>query len=134
MANDSGRLSARMGLTASTRDDTCLLARSLKLRPVAGPVVALLSYYHCTNKHVDSDNIAPTLKRCLDGLRLAKVLADDDGRHVLATMQRCVPRDLDPFHGSGPRVILSLYDGAGWQLPHITPSAPATLAVHAASA
>ena len=132
MANDTGRLAASMADRARTRDDVCLLARSLRLQPITVPVVAILTWYTNTRQVTDSDNIAPTLKRCLDGLRLARVLADDTARHVVFTGQRVYLRDRHPYGvGSPARVILSLYDGSTFSLPHVDPSPPATLAAQA---
>jgi hypothetical protein len=113
MANDTGQLRMQMGERAATRDDTATVARSLKLQPITIPVVAVLTWYTASRRTTDPDNIAPTLKRCLDGLRLAGVLADDHA---------------DPAPAAGPRVILSLYDGRALALPHIAPAPSATLA------
>lgn len=128
MANDSGQLRMEMGERAATRDDMAMVARSLKIEPITIPVVAVLTWYTGSNRTADSDNIAPTLKRCLDGLRLAGVLADDDASRVVLTAQRIVQRDYDSWPSSGPRVVLSLYDGRALDLPHIEPSPPATYA------
>jgi hypothetical protein len=127
MANDSSSLRGQMRTKASVRDDTAMIARQLKLPPIAVPVVAVLSWYHRTRRAIDSDNIAPTLKRCLDGLQLAGVLENDSGHHVRLTAQRCIPKDLDPFVGGRPRVVLSLYDASDFLLPHPEPSPCATL-------
>jgi hypothetical protein len=127
MANDGSSLRVSFAEKANCRDSVRTLARSLRLDPVAVPVVAVLTYYPGTNHTIDPDNIAPTLKRCLDGLQLAGVLANDSGRHVVLTAQRVVPLDLDPFGKSRGRVVLSLYDGTRLELPHILPSPSATL-------
>lgn len=127
MANDSRGLRAQMGTVASVRDDTAMIAKQLKLPLIAVPVVAVLSWYHRTKREIDSDNIAPTLKRCIDGLRIAGVLANDSGHYVRLTAQRCIPKDLDPFTGGRPRVVLSLYDASDFLLPHPEPSPSATL-------
>jgi hypothetical protein len=132
MANDTGTLRNSMVARAACRDDMARVARSLRIPPATGPVVAVLTWYHATNKVVDSDNVAPTLKRILDGLRIAGVLQDDSGRHVMLTAQRCIPRDLDPFPGAGPRLVLSLYDAQHLDLPHLEPSPSATFTTHVA--
>ena len=41
----------------------------------------------------DAENAAPTVKACLDGLRDAQVLAEDDRKHVTAITYRIAPKN-----------------------------------------
>ena len=41
----------------------------------------------------DAENSAPTVKACLDGLRDAQVLAEDDRKHVVAITYRIAPKN-----------------------------------------
>ena len=41
----------------------------------------------------DAENAAPTVKACLDGLRDAQVLAEDDRKHVVAITYRIAPKN-----------------------------------------
>ena len=41
----------------------------------------------------DAENSAPTVKACLDGLRDAHVLAEDDRKHVTAITYRIAPKN-----------------------------------------
>lgn len=41
----------------------------------------------------DAENAAPTVKACLDGLRDAQVLAEDDRKHVVAVTYRIAPKN-----------------------------------------
>lgn len=127
IANDSTSRRQSMHVVASTRDDVAAVARSLRLPPITAPVVAMLTWYRGSNRVADSDNIAPTLKRCLDGLRLAGVLVDDTPRQVVMTMQRVVLRDYSPWSDGQGRVVLSMFPAEAWPVVHIPPSRSATL-------
>ena len=41
----------------------------------------------------DAENASPTVKACLDGLRDAQVLAEDDRKHVVAVTYRIAPKN-----------------------------------------
>jgi len=123
MANDKGGWGAKLEDVKDVRDSVRRLARSLKLPRITTPVAAILTWYHGSEKTIDGDNIAPTLKRALDGLRLAGVLVDDSGHYVTLCGQRAIPRSLDPYDQKRPRLVLSLFDGRGTELPHLAPAA-----------
>jgi hypothetical protein len=99
----------RASLTRMIRDDTNVLARAVRL-PKLDRVTLGLVWYPGNNQVTDADNIAPTLKAAIDGLRDAKVLTDDNGGHVLTTWQRVVSRRDDPFKSSHSRVLLVVHD------------------------
>lgn len=112
---------------AEVRHTVAAVARSLRLPTLATAVVMLWWYPGRNGSVPDADNIAPTLKPCLDGLRDAGVLADDNARHVLLTAQRVVRLADDPFGARTPRVVLSVYDADGWVFGHPEPGPTARL-------
>lgn len=57
-------------------------ARAADLTPIAGPVDVTASIHKPTRRPYDLDGHAPTVKACLDGIRDAGVITDDDTRHV----------------------------------------------------
>lgn len=61
-----------------------ILARQNGIPPLKA-ITAELHWLKADNRRADADNIAPTLKPCLDGLVAAGVLPDDDSDHVLRT-------------------------------------------------
>lgn len=128
LANDTGKLAAQMSVKRRTRDDMAQVARSLRIQPVRVPVAALLTWYRRTERVADSDNIAPTLKRVLDGLVLAGVLAGDTPQYVPLTMQRVIPRTHNPWSSGTERVVLSLFAADSYRVVHIYPSPSGTFA------
>ena len=62
--------------------------------PFTAPVVIEAVVHKSRNNRWDVDGITPTVKACIDGLRDAGVLAEDDDRHVTALNVRvgCVCR------------------------------------------
>ncbi len=99
----------RASLTRMIRNDTNVLARAAHL-PELDRVTLGLIWYPGDNQVTDADNVAPTLKAAIDGLRDAQTLTDDSARHVLTTWQRVVPRRDDPFKSNRPRVLLVVHD------------------------
>jgi len=110
--NDRSDRRERASLTRMVRNDTNVLARAARL-PELDRVTLGLIWYPGDNKVTDADNISPTLKAAIDGLRDAKILVDDNGRHVLTTWQRVVARRDDPFASNRPRVLLVVHDATG---------------------
>lgn len=107
MLNDRPVPQVRARLSAQIRRDTGYAATCAGLagRLHAGVQVGLVWY---PGKRIvcDSDNLAPTLKAALDGLRDARVIPEDNGAVVLRTWQRAIPRHMDPMDGTTPRVVL----------------------------
>lgn len=62
--------------------------------PFTGPVIIEAVVHKSRNNRWDLDGITPTVKACIDGLRDAGVLAEDDDQHVVALNVRvgCVCR------------------------------------------
>lgn len=90
-------------------------------------VVVVLTFYPGTNRGFDSDNLAPTMKPCIDALRDAGVLADDSPRHVRFSGQRTVHLDDDPYRSKVPRLVLSIYQADGMRFLHPAPGPAAKL-------
>lgn len=102
------------------RDVTAQVLGSSVPRGV-GPLTAELVWYPGNDKVADSDNIAPTLKHCLDALKLRGIVPDDNPKHVVRTMQRVVPRSLDPHGRKIPELFLVLTECAHADMPHYLP-------------
>lgn len=110
-------------LKQEIKTETAKVARALRVPTLQG-VIAELVYYPGNNRVMDSDNIAPTMKAVLDGLRVAHVLPDDDASRVLRTSQRIVLRRDDPYDGKTGRMYLHLLDASALAptLPHFAPT------------
>jgi hypothetical protein len=65
-------------------------------RPLLSAVTVELIYWPGNNTVHDSDNIAPTLKYLVDGLRKAGVFVDDRGRYIRSSICTVIERDDDP--------------------------------------
>lgn len=63
--------------------------------PVAAPVRVVATIHKSRRNRWDLDGIVPTVKACIDGLRDAGVLAEDDDQHVTELTVRvgCVCRE-----------------------------------------
>jgi crossover junction endodeoxyribonuclease RusA len=121
--NDRPGPHQRASLTAGIRHDAAYCAIGAGLRDARLCKVWIeLVWYTGSNGVADPDNIAPTLKAAIDGLRDSRTLVADDGRSVLRTSQRTVPRGMDPFHLSTGRTVLVVHDAAGLSLPHYPPA------------
>ena len=68
------------------RQAAALAARGME--PIAPPVTITATIHKSHNRRYDLDGITPTVKACIDGLRDAGGLADDDDRHVVALTVR----------------------------------------------
>lgn len=83
------------------------LARHYKLpRPIMFPVTVELIYWPGNNSVHDPDNMAPTLKGLLDGVRKAGVLVDDRGRYVRSAICTVIERADDPADNPMARMAL----------------------------
>lgn len=107
MLNDRPVPRVRARITAQIRADTAWTATRAGLAGEMLTGVQLgLVWYPGKRITCDSDNLAPTLKAALDGLRDARVIEEDNGAVVLRTWQRAIPRHADPADGTAPRVLL----------------------------
>jgi hypothetical protein len=97
------------------------LARRAKV-PALDAILVELVWYPGTNRRVDGDNAAPTLKYLIDGLVQAGVLPDDNSERVLRSSCRAVLRRNDPWNKADPRLILAITDASALApLPHYAP-------------
>lgn len=71
----------KAGITKRVRRDVALLARHHHVPPLARASI-VLHWQPATMRQRDTDNPVATLKPCIDGLRDAGVLADDDSTRV----------------------------------------------------
>ena len=69
-------------LTRSWRSASAAWARHQKLRPVTQPVVIVATVVKTNSRRFDVENLAPTVKAAIDGLRDSGVLPEDDTRWV----------------------------------------------------
>jgi hypothetical protein len=90
-------------------------------------VVVVLTYYPGHERGPDSDNLGPTLKPCIDAMRDAGVIPEDDARVVRFSGQRVVHRSEDPYRSKTPRLVLSIYQADGMRFLHPAPGPAAAL-------
>ena len=69
-------------LTRSWRSASAAWAKHQKLRPVTQPVVIVATVVKTNSRRFDVENLAPTVKAAIDGLRDSGVLPEDDTRWV----------------------------------------------------
>jgi crossover junction endodeoxyribonuclease RusA len=121
--NDRPTPYARAKLTADIRHDAayCAIGAGLRGSMLRGVEIELI-WYTGKRNIADPDNVSATLKAAIDGLRDARTLAADDGRTVVRTLQRVIPRDLDPFDSPHGRVLLVVREAASLLLPHYSPA------------
>lgn len=84
-----------------------LLARAERI-PHLRAITAELVWMKGDNRTADSDNFSPTLKPCLDALKSAGVIDDDDSEHVLRTSTSIVLARNAPYPGA--RLVLKVRD------------------------
>jgi len=86
------------------------------------PITVELVWYKGDNRVADSDNIAATLKHCIDALVRTGVLPNDSPEYVVRTSQRVIPRRLDPHDRRVPAMFLVVNTCAYEEMPHYTGS------------
>lgn len=80
-ANDRLHWSAKNRLTQALRQITCTLARNAGIPRLER--VHITGWYHPPNqRRRDVANLYPTFKACVDGIVDARVVDDDDTKHV----------------------------------------------------
>ena len=79
--NDRLHWAAKARLVATVRTATHALARTAKVQHVERATVTL-HYRQRARRAIDKDNLFATLKPCIDGLRDAGVLDEDDSTRV----------------------------------------------------
>ena len=83
--NDRGSHWKFVPIKKRIRIDTALLARCHHVPPLAHASITL-HWQPDVRRGRDTDNPAPTLKSCIDGLRDAHVLVDDDSTRVTSNV------------------------------------------------
>lgn len=96
---------------ADLRTAAWALARKAKI-PELRAIMVELVWFKGDNRKADADNMAPTLKPLQDGLVLAHVVPDDNGKHVLRASQRVVLRAQDLEGRRDPRLYLKVADAS----------------------
>lgn len=81
------------------------LARHHKI-PLLSCVTVELIYWPGDNRVHDADNMCPTLKALVDGLRRGGVVPDDRGRHVRSATCTVIELDDDPTGNRAARMAL----------------------------
>lgn len=115
--NSRGTRIEEWRLATIIKDGTALVSKGKIPRDIY-PVTAELVWYPGNNRVADSDNIASTLKHCIDALVRTGVLPDDSPRYVVRTSQRVIPRDLDPADRTTPCMYLVVNTCAYAEMPH----------------
>ena len=100
--NDRGSHWKFVPIKKRIRIDTALLARCHHVPPLEKAHI-VLHWQPDVRRSRDTDNPAPTLKSCIDGLRDAHVLADDDSTRVTSDV---VIHDV--IRGTSARVWLEI--------------------------
>ena len=80
--NQRHHWTVRNRITQAWRSAAAWHARADRIRPVAGPVRIEATIRRADSRRFDLDGHAPTVKACIDGLRDAGVLIEDDMRHM----------------------------------------------------
>jgi hypothetical protein len=75
-------------------------------RPFPSVVTIELAYWPGNNTVHDPDNMAPTLKYLIDGMRKAGVLADDRGKYVRTALCTVIELADDPEQRTDARMML----------------------------
>lgn len=74
--------SAERRISRQIRQTACVLARAQRIPPCARIAVEL-HYQQRARRRIDGDNLMATVKPCVDGLRDAGVVVDDDSTRVV---------------------------------------------------
>ena len=78
--NDRGKWAKHSPVVKAWREAAKTAA--LECFPFDGPVSIKADVYKPSRRAYDLDGVVPTIKACIDGLRDAGVLVEDDMRHV----------------------------------------------------
>ena len=81
-ANQHTHWRNRHSRTNLWRDAATLHAKGVA--PVASPFVVTATIWRTDRRRYDLDGIAVTVKACIDGIKAAGVIEDDDTRHMAA--------------------------------------------------
>ena len=95
----------RQTLVTAWRDTTTHLARQHRLRHVTSPYHVTATIWTGDARARDLDGLTATIKACIDGLRAANVLDDDNTRHM--TRLTIAHGGIDRDH---PRVEITVHE------------------------
>ena len=119
--NDRPAPHERNRINTEIKTTAFVMAKKAGVPPLAAVTIELV-YYPGRNAKVDGENLAPTLKACIDGLVIAKILPDDNSERVLSARCRAVIRRNDPYDCSTPRMVLVIQDASALApLPNYPP-------------
>jgi crossover junction endodeoxyribonuclease RusA len=79
--NDRMHWARRAAITKAVKQTTCVLARNARI-PAQDRITVQLHYQPRDRRHRDEDNLFAFVKPCVDGIKAAGIVADDDSRHV----------------------------------------------------
>ena len=91
----------RATLVKTWRETAAWRARQARLDPIPSPYTVTATIHRADRRHYDLDGATATIKACIDGLRDAGVLEDDDTRHMVRLTLAAGEPDRDM-----PRVVL----------------------------
>ena len=115
--NFRGSKIERWRLGDTIKRATAMVAKGVVPRDSA-PLTVELVWYPGNNKVADSDNIAFTLKYCVDALVSVGTMPDDRPLYVVRTSQRVIPRSLDPYDRTEPAMFLVVNTCTYDDMPH----------------
>lgn len=116
--NSKGGRAERWRLSVAIKRGVAPLVKMARIPRGIDPVTVELVWYPGNNRVADSDNIALTLKYCIDALVDVGILPQDSPRYVVRTSQRVIPRDLDPADRSTPAMFLVVNTCEYADMPH----------------
>ena len=103
-ANDRPHWATKARRTATIRQRAMLAARASHVDPAPIPCLVTVTITRPKGGRLrDAENAAPTCKAAIDGLRDARVLAEDDRSHVVAVITRIAPKN-----GAGAHYVLDI--------------------------
>jgi crossover junction endodeoxyribonuclease RusA len=105
--NRSDHWAKKAGMARAWRHNTAILARHV-LVPRCDKVHVTLDYWPPDRRRRDADNLLLVLKHCIDGLRTADVVEDDDPSHVTFAM----PVIHEPRDDRRPKWLLTVSEDA----------------------
>ena len=109
--NQRGHWVPRYRRTKEIRGLVAVLARAY-LEPVACRQAVTATYQWPDNRRRDAENWAPTTKACIDGLRDAGILPDDDKRWVASVTNQQGDRHDDRRQAPMVKITIELQDAS----------------------
>lgn len=107
--NDRMHWAQRNRISRQIKDDVQILARATRVGTGLARVWVGLTWVPPDRRRRDTDNMAPTLKACIDGLTAYGLVPDDDSAHVRSMCTITAP----PVPPLRPGVWLEIVDMDG---------------------